>query len=122
MADSDEEIVTDLMLGSMIAFGADIIFLVGFLWAAGYVTVTTFGVVTFLIVAFYAAWIGWRWKQIREGAAAGRSPVEELKYQYANGEISEAEFERKLETLMDDSTSDEGTTETVEPSTERSNR
>lgn len=122
MADPDEGIVTDLMLGSMIAFGADIIFLVGFLWAVGYVSVTTFGVVTVLIVAFYAGWIGWRWKQIRAAEPADRSPVEELKYRYANGEISEEEFERRLERLIDEPDPDERTTETIERSTERSNR
>lgn len=120
MADPDEGIVTDLMLGSMIAFGADIIFLVGFLWAAGYVAATTFGVVTVLIVAFYAGWILWRWRRLREAESTERSPVEELKYRYANGELSEEEFERKLDTLIDDPASDDRAPEKIERSTERS--
>lgn len=120
MADPDEGIVTDLMLGSMIAFGADIIFIVGIASAAGYVSAASFAVVTVLIVAFYAGWILWRWSRLREADSTERSPVEELKYRYANGEISEAEFERKLDRLIDEPDPDERTAETIEPATERS--
>lgn len=120
MVDPDEGIVTDLMLGSMIAFGADIVVLVGFLWAAGYVSATTFGIVTVLIVAFYAGWIGWRWRSLGEVEPSERSPVEELKYRYANGELSEEEFERRLDRIIDDPKPDERTADTFEISSERS--
>lgn len=120
MADPDDGIVTDLMLGSMIAFGADIVILVGFLWASGYVAAATFGVVTVLTVAFYAGWIGWRWRQLRAAESVERSPVEELKYRYANGEMTDEEFERRLDRLIDEPNPDESAPETIELSSERS--
>jgi uncharacterized membrane protein len=101
MPDPDEPLVTDLMLGTMIAFGADIVLILGFAWAAGWVSAALFATVTVLVVAFYGGWIGWRWRELDAAEDTERSPVEELKRRYANGELSEAEFERRLDTLID---------------------
>lgn len=102
MADPDEPLVTDLMFGTMIAFGADIVLLVGVAWALDYVSAAVFAVVTVLVVSFYGGWIAWRGWERRGVASTDRSPVEELKHRYANGEISEAELERRLDTLIDE--------------------
>ena len=102
--DPEEGLVTDLMLGLMVAFGADIILLVGALWVIGITSTATFVTTTGLIVAAFAAWIGWRWWAIRtfeSTDAPERSAVDELKHRYAAGEIDEAEFERQLDRLVE---------------------
>ncbi|WP_253736941.1 SHOCT domain-containing protein [Halohasta salina] len=102
--DPEEGLVTDLMFGLMIAFGADIILIVGALWLIGTTSTLTFLTTTGLIVGAFAAWIGWRWRAIRRIESAAdpeRAPLDELKHQYAAGEIDEATFERKLDALVD---------------------
>ncbi|MEA1930642.1 MAG: hypothetical protein U9O06_03730 [Euryarchaeota archaeon] len=102
--DPEEGLVTDLMLGLMVAFGADIIVLVGVLWYIGNVTTLALVTTTGLIVGVFAAWIGWRWRAIRHIESADepeRSALNELTHRYATGELSEAAFERKLDRLVD---------------------
>lgn len=99
--DPEEGLVTDLMLGMMVVFGADIIAIVGFMWATSRLSTLVSATTTGLIIGFFAVWIGWRWTKIRQIESTDRSPIEELKYQYAAGEISEAEFERKLDRLVE---------------------
>jgi uncharacterized membrane protein len=102
--DPEEGLVTDLMLGLMVAFGADIIVFVGVMWYIGNVTTLAFVTTTGLIVGVFAAWIGWRWREIRKIESADnadRTVLDELKHRYATGEISEAAFERKLDRLVD---------------------
>ena len=102
--DPEEGLVTDLMLGMMVVFGADIIAIVAFMWAYGHVSTPTFLTTTGLIVGGFAAWIGWRWREIRKLEAPDepeRSALDELKHRYAAGEIGEAEFERKLDRLVE---------------------
>lgn len=105
--DPEEGLITDLMLGIMVVFGIDTIVLVGFMWMTGRVSTPIFVGTTGLIVAGFASWIAWRWKEIRriestdQSGQPDRTPLDELKYQYAAGELSEAEFERKLDQLID---------------------
>ena len=120
MADPDEPLVTDLMFGTMIAFGADIVLLVGVAWALEYVSAAVFAAVTVLVVSFYGGWVAWRWWDLRGEESTERSPVAELKYRYANGEISEAEFERRLDTLIDEDERAERAREPVDRARERS--
>lgn len=112
--DPEEGLITELMIGMMMVFGADIIALVALLWAGGYASTTLFVGVTAVVVAVYAVWIAWRWWQLRTLRAdtADRTPLAELKHQYAAGEITDAEFERKLDRLVD-------TDETVDGEPER---
>jgi len=71
--------------------------------------------VTVLIVAVFAGWIGWRWRAINRLRSADRTALEELKHQYAAGEITNTEFERKLEQLLEtDEQIDEHTERTLE--------
>jgi len=102
--DPEEGLVTDLMLGLMVVFGADIIALVGFMWVANYTSATVFAGTTASILAAFGLWIGWRWTEIRKLQSTDdpeRTALEELKHQYAAGEISEAEFEQKLDRLVE---------------------
>jgi len=102
--DPDEGLVTDLMLGMIVVFGVDLIALVGFMWLTNNVSTAVFGGVTALVLGGFGSWIGWRWRELRRLQSADepeRSALEELKYQYAAGEITEATFERKLDRLVD---------------------
>lgn len=99
-----EPLVTDEMIGYAVVFGLDIILIVGVLWIVGFVSGTVFGAVTGVIVAIYATWILWRWYTLRYSPDSGDEeddPIETLKRRYASGELSETEFEEKLERLMD---------------------
>jgi hypothetical protein len=123
--DPEEGLITDFMLGLMVVFGADIIVLVGFLWLTGHVSTAVFVRTTGLIVAGFASWIVWRWRGIRRIESTDttdqpdRTPIDELKYQYAAGELSEVEFERKLDQLIEtDETVDDSDHEAGELSVE----
>jgi len=117
MVDPEEGLITDFMLGMMIVFGADIIALVALLWAGGLLSTTVFVGVTGAVVAVYAVWIGWRWWQRRQHhKKADRTPLDELKHQYAAGEITDAEFERKLDQLVE---ADERVDDETEPTLDR---
>lgn len=102
--DRPEPLITDEMIGYAIVFGLDIVLLVGVLWIVGFVSGTVFGAVTGVIVAIYATWILWRWYALRDSPDSDEGeqpPIETLKRRYASGELSKAEFEEKLERLMD---------------------
>ena len=102
--DPEEGLVTDLMLGMLVVFGIDIIALVGFMWLTDYASTATFVATTGLVVGGFVSWIGWRWRELRKLEAPDepeRSALDELKHRYAAGEIGEAEFERKLDRLVE---------------------
>jgi len=116
--DPEEGLITELMIGMMMVFGADIIALVALLWAGGYASTTLFVGVTAVVVAVYAVWIAWRWWQLRTLRAdtADRTPLAELKHQYAAGELTESDFERKLDQLVE---ADERVDDETEPTLEQ---
>jgi len=102
--DPEEGLVTDLMLGMMVVFGADIIASLAFMWVANYTSATVFIAVTASILAAFGLWIGWRWNEIRKLQSTDdpeRTALDELKHQYAAGELGEAEFEQKLDRLVE---------------------
>lgn len=102
--DPDEGLVTDLMLGMIVIFGVDIIALVGFMWLSNTVSAVAFGGVTAVVLGGFGSWVGWRWWEIRKLQSTdepNRTALEELKYRYAAGELSEAAFERKLDRLVE---------------------
>ena len=120
--DPEKGLVTDLMLGLMVAFGADIIVLVGAMWYIGNVSTLSFATTTGLIVGGFAAWIGWRWREIRKIKSADnadRTALDELKHRYATGELGEAAFERKLDRLVDIEDRTERDVVDIEDRTER---
>jgi len=113
--DPEDGLVTDFMFGMMLVFGADIILFACLLWIVGHVSTPAFLTITAVIVAVFGGWIGWRWREIRRVQSTHRTPIEELKHQYAAGELSEADFEAKLNHLVE---ADERIDET-EPTLER---
>jgi uncharacterized membrane protein len=118
--DPEEGLVTDLMLGMFVVFGADIIALVGFMWLSGRTSAVVFGTTTAAILGGFGLWVGWRWNEIRKLQSTDdpeRTALDELKHQYAAGEISETEFERRLDRLVAvDETVDSDELEAVERS------
>lgn len=102
VADPEKGLVTDLMLGMMLVFGFDVVLLLGVFWIAGLVSGTAFFTVTTIIVACYGVWIGYRWWGLRSAESTEPEPLDELKRRYAAGELTEDEFEAKLETVMEE--------------------
>jgi len=112
VSDSDERLVTGPMLGLFLAFGADVIVIVGALWYVGEVPTPTALYTTVAILGTFALWIVARWLRLRRRRADDRAgdttvgdaeadPVERLKRRYADGEVSDEEFERRIDRLLD---------------------
>jgi len=110
---ADPRIVTGMMLGVFLAFGVDTIILVGVLWYIGRISGVIAGVVSAAVLVVFVLWMVTRWIRFRwtdrldsEGAEnaesrAQRTPLEKLKHRYAEGEISDGEFEKQLDALLD---------------------
>lgn len=87
--------------------------IVGVLWYTGHIPGETAGVVSAAVLGVFGLWIVGRWVRLhrldRPGDERGesadardqRDPLEKLKERYAAGEISDAEFEKQLDTLLD---------------------
>lgn len=111
MSDSDERVVTGAMLGLFLAFGADVIFIVAALWYVGEVSGGVALRVTGGILGAFSLWVVARWIRLRrldddDGTepAAGNDevdPLDRLKRRYADGEVSDEEFERRIDRLLD---------------------
>ncbi|UIP00028.1 SHOCT domain-containing protein [Halobaculum sp. CBA1158] len=113
MSDSDERVVTGAMLGAFLAFGVDVIVIVAALWYVDRLPGAVAGGVSAAILAGFALWVAVRWVRLRRSTAAdaGESstvsdpddadPLVRLKRRYADGEISDEEFERRLDRLLD---------------------
>jgi len=99
MSDAEESLVTGEMLGLFVVFGADIVLLVVLLAVAGVVSAPVAGLVVAAVLAPYAGWLLARWWRLRD--RQDPDAVETLKQRYAAGELSEAEFERRLDTVLD---------------------
>ncbi len=109
------------MLGLFLAFGVDVIVIVAALWYVGRVPTTTVVGTTSVILGAFSLWVVVRWVRLRQlgtntaDATAGMGatpadgaetdgepdPVERLKRRYADGEVSDEEFERRLDHLLD---------------------
>jgi uncharacterized membrane protein len=100
------------MLGAFLAFGVDTLVIVVALWCVGELSRTVAGAVASAVLLAFSLWVGVRWIRFRvnrserdsgEGAdhAERRDPLDELKRRYASGELSDAEFEARLDGLLD---------------------
>ena len=113
MTRSKPRIVTGMMLGAFLAFGVDTILIVGVLWYVGRLPGETAGGVSAAVLGVFALWICGRWVHLRwtDRLDSGnvertdshdqRDPLDQLKQRYAEGEISDAEFEKQLDTSLD---------------------
>ena len=100
------------MLGTFLAFGADTLVIVAALWYVDRVSDATAGAVAAAVLLVFSLWIGARWLRLRladrSGSDDGRSdspeptePLDRLKQRYADGDLSDAEFEARLDRLLD---------------------
>jgi uncharacterized membrane protein len=111
VTDSDPSLVTGAMLGTFLAFGVDTIVVVAALWYVGRLPPTVAGGVSAAVLGIFLLWVVGRWVRLRrrnvaDEAGAGvdgpeSDPVERLKRRYADGEVSDEEFEDRLERLLD---------------------
>lgn len=113
MTQSKPRIVTGLMLGTFLVLGVDTLIIVGMLWYVGQISGTIAGSVSAAILGIFALWVLGRWIRLRRmghpdsddpesgDSTEQRDPLERLKRRYADGEISEAEFEKRLEILLE---------------------
>ena len=98
----DEPLVTGEFLGLFLVFGADIILVVVLLAVAGIVSGSVAISVTALILAVYGGWLGVRWRRLQDdGEPVQPDALETLKDRYAAGELSDEEFEQRLDRLLD---------------------
>jgi uncharacterized membrane protein len=120
------------MLGAFLAFGVDTLVIVAALWYVGRLSGTIAGAVTVVVLLVFSLWVVGRWLRLRlttqseEDSGENTREVEEtdpldrLKQRYANGELSDAEFEERLDTLLDADRRAESANDTVAHRIERS--
>lgn len=117
----DDSLITAEMLGLLLVGVVDVLLLVGVLWTFGHVSTSLAATISAVVVGVFLAWILKRWFTLNAAGSDDPDPVETLKRRYANDELSEAAFERKLDALLD---ADERTEDTDyyanEPISERS--
>jgi uncharacterized membrane protein len=99
------------MLGAFLALGVDTLVIVAALWYVGRLSSRVAGAVFAAVLSVFALWVGVRWLRLRLGRPEGEDPspagadeddpLARLKRRYADGELSDAEFEARLETLLD---------------------
>lgn len=93
----DESVFTTEMLGVFLVIG-DGALLASLLWTFGEVSWIWPTVTTAVTVAVFAGWAAVRWRRLHR--AAHTDPTEALKRQYAAGELTDEEFEARLETVL----------------------
>lgn len=120
------------MLGGFLAFGVDTLVIVAALWHVGRVSDTMAGAIAGVVLGVFSLWVVVRWLRLRLTAQSGDDsgentdrteepdPLDRLKQRYANGELSDAEFEERLDTLLDADRRAESTVDTAPQRLERS--
>ena len=120
------------MLGAFLAFGVDTLVIVAALWYVGRLSGTIAGAVTVVVLLVFSLWVVGRWLRLRLTTQSGEysgentngveepDPLDQLKQRYANGELSDAEFEERLDALLDADRRAESANDTVAHRIERS--
>ncbi|QZY01029.1 SHOCT domain-containing protein [Halobaculum rubrum] len=98
------------MLGLFLAFGVDTILIVAVLWYVGSIPGSTAGRISVAVLSVFLLWVAVRWNRLRRtggtdatesaGTDTEDDPVEHLKRRYAEGEVSDDEFERRIDRLL----------------------
>ncbi|USZ73173.1 SHOCT domain-containing protein [Natronosalvus halobius] len=105
--DEDSRVVTGEMVGLFFVLAFDLLVVVGVLWYVGQLSSEVAGFVFAGTIAVFLGWICYRWWSIRRSRVTGLDedttvdPLVTLQDRYAAGELSEEEFERKLDRVMD---------------------
>ncbi|WP_318571158.1 SHOCT domain-containing protein [Salinigranum marinum] len=132
MTRSEPRVLTGFVLGTFLAFGADTLVIVAALWYVGRLSGTMAGAVAAGVLLVFSLWIGVRWLRLRlvgrSGSDGGErtdspertNPVDRLKQRYADGELSDAEFEARLDRLLDADRRVESTADAAPRRAERS--
>lgn len=102
------------MVGLFVVAGADVILLVVLLAAVGVTSWAAALGISAFILAVFGAWVFVRWRRIRPGnertnsrgtveaaTSADADPLEMLKRRYAAGNLTDREFEEKLDRLLE---------------------
>ncbi len=101
------------MLGAFLALGVDTLVIVAALWYVGRMSGRIAGAVTVAILLVFSLWVAVRWIRLRLLAPSTedgdqktddtehQEPLDRLKQRYANGELSDGEFEERLDRLLD---------------------
>jgi uncharacterized membrane protein len=101
------------MLGAFLALGVDTLVIVAVLWYVGRVSDTMAGAVSVAVLLVFSVWVVGRWLRLRLTEQSGDDneentnpsdepdPLDRLKQRYANDELSDAEFEERLDRLLD---------------------
>lgn len=101
------------MLGAFLALGVDTLVIVAALWHVGRLSDTMASAIAGVVLIVFSLWVVVRWLRLRltthSGDDSGENtdrteetdPFDRLKQRYANGELSDAEFEERLDTLLD---------------------
>jgi uncharacterized membrane protein len=101
VTEDDEKLITAEFLGLFIAFGADYILFWVVLGVTGTVPGWIVVAMTVLTLGFYGGWLVVRWRRLRDDEPTQPDPLETLRDRYAAGELSDEEFERRLDRLLD---------------------
>lgn len=101
------------MLGAFLAFGVDTLVIVGVLWYVGQLSGATAGGVSAAILILFSLWVLGRWLRLywmdlssRDDTESTdsheqRDPFARLKQRYAEGELTDEEFEQRLDKILD---------------------
>jgi uncharacterized membrane protein len=101
------------MLGAFLAFGVDTLVIVAALWYVGRVSDSMASAVSVAVLLVFSVWVMGRWLRLRLTKQSGDDseentnsskepdPLDRLKQRYANDELSDAEFEARLDRLLE---------------------
>ena len=113
------------MLGVFLAFGVDTLVIVGVLWYVGQLSGATAGGVSAAILILFSLWVLGRWLRLHgmdlssrddtesTDSHEQRDPFAKLKQRYAEGELTDEEFEQRLDKILDADRQVELVTETA---------
>ncbi|MFC7232865.1 SHOCT domain-containing protein [Saliphagus sp. GCM10025308] len=105
--DDGPRVLTGEMVGLFFVLAFDLLVVVGVLWYVGQLSSGIAGLMFGGTVAVFLGWICYRWWSIRRSRVVepdedtAVEPLATLQDRYAAGELSEDEFERKLERIME---------------------
>jgi len=100
---TDESVFTTEMLGVFLVIG-DGALLASLLWTFGEVGLIWPVATTAITVALLVGWAAVRWRRLRRSEP--ETPIETLRRRYAAGELTDEEFEARLETVLESEPTD----------------